>query len=101
MANDSNLQIFQSNIQAVFKAGYQKGVNAFIKEASDTHFARVYIIIAIEKNNAESTIYLYGVFSNFTTDKMGRRKSLNRASKVLKEVQAILQLNGIDVIGNE
>lgn len=101
MANYSNLRIFQSNMNVILKTKSQKSVNVFIREASDTHFARVYIIITIDKNIIESNTYIYGVFSNFTTDKMARKKSLNMATKVLKEVQAILQINGIDVIGGE
>ena len=73
-------------------------VRVFVKEASDTHFSRVYVMAAAAEGAAGSACCLYEAFQNFTADAEGRRLSSDIAKSKLPAVRSVLEKNGFQVL---
>ena len=73
-------------------------VRVFVKESSDTHFSRVYVMAAAAEGAAGSACCLYEAFQNFTADAEGRRLSSDIAKSKLPAVRSVLEKNGFQVL---
>ncbi len=96
MASISKSRIFQSDLESFLQTVNQKRVRLFIREASGTHYSSLYVILSVQEESTESS-WIYEVFSNFSSDSNGRRRSINAAHEDLLKVKSKLQKNGFDV----
>jgi hypothetical protein len=91
-------RIYHSDIQEFIKSIPGRIVRVFVREASDTHFSRVYVMAAAAERAAEPACCLYEAFQNFTADAEGRRLSSDIAKSELSAVRSLLEKNGFQVL---
>jgi hypothetical protein len=91
-------RIYHSDIQEFLKGIPGRIVWVFVREASDTHFSRVYVMAAVTEGVAEPACCLYEAFQNFTADTEGRQLSFSIAKRELYTVRSVLEKNGFQVL---
>lgn len=96
MAQNTDSRIFQSHLDTFLQTANQRSVKLFIREATGTHYASLYVMLSIQDETAEST-WIYEAFSNFSSDSNGRKRSMETAHEDLVHVKAKLQENGFKV----
>ena len=89
-------RVYQADLALFLQSVNQREVQLFIKEACGTHYSRLYVFLKILDKTGEFT-WVHEVFSNFSTDWDGRKRSMKLAIHDMVEVESNLQKNGFKV----
>ena len=80
-----------------FLTKFQAGICCAIKEASDTHFSRVYINLqGFDASNRQIQLLLAG-YQNFVSDYNGRQGSIEKAIALFHQTKLQLASQGVEL----
>ena len=88
--------IHLSNLEE-FLTKFEAGICCAIKEASDTHFSRVYINLqGLDASNRQIQLLLAG-YQNFVSDYNGRKSSIEKAIALFHQIKQELASQGVEL----
>ena len=96
MVSISETRIFQADLNLFFQKASKKDVRLYLREVAGTHYSRLYVMVDLLEEQERLT-WVYEVFSNFSSDYNGRKKSMELAIEDLAQVRFKLQQNGFTV----
>ncbi len=97
MAKYLDSRIIQVDIDVLLKTIQQDSVRIFIKEVIGTHYASVYVMLSAKEESGEEATWIYESFSDFSSDKLSRKRSMEIALEGLLRARSVLENKGIEV----